>query len=105
MKLCQNFYLHESKSRSRGQILENHVYILEGTVLIQYSWIYVKMFVTMKKGLIWKWVKTMSLGQILKNQMYTLEGIVLIQSAWNFFKMFVTMKSRISLKLGQKVGH
>ena len=45
-----------SKTRSLGQILENHVDTLEGTVLIQSSLIYVKMFVAMKKGQIWKWV-------------------------------------------------
>ena len=35
---------------------------MEGTVLIKSSWIYVKVFVTVKKGQIWKWVM---LGQKL----------------------------------------
>ena len=39
MKYRSNLKLghNGSKSRSQGQILENHVYILEGTDLIQWS--------------------------------------------------------------------
>ena len=74
----------ESKSRSRGQILENHVYILEGTVLIQCSISMLKVChhekrTNLKVGLVG--LETSSLGQMLKNHVNTLEGIVLIQSA------------------------
>ena len=71
-----------SKARmSEGQILDNHVYTLEDTVLIKSSGI----FVTMKKRTDLKvghiGSETRSLGQILENHMYSLAGTVLSQSA------------------------
>ena len=36
------------KNRSMVQIIEKHIYTLEGTVLIQFALNFVKMFVTMK---------------------------------------------------------
>ena len=66
---------------SEGQILDNHVYPLEDTVLIKSS----GMFVTMKKRTDLKvghiGSETRSLGQILENHMYSLAGTVLSQSA------------------------
>ena len=70
------------KSRSRGQILENHVYILEGTVLIQclrmnlcQNVCHHEKRTNLKVGHVGS--KTRSLGQISKQHVYRLEGIVL----------------------------
>ena len=73
-----------SKSRSRKQILRNHVYILEGTVLIQCSKsmsnvCHHEKRTNLKVGHVGS--ETRSLGQILKEYVYTLEGMVFIQSA------------------------
>ena len=77
-----------------GQILDYHVYTLVDTVLIKSSWIYAKMFVTMKQktdlkvGYIGK--ETRSLGQILEK--------------WYVFSSRHSFKP-VCMKLCQNVWH